>query len=228
MCTSYGLYSFQTKMRVFLSFTEEGQQVFSTAEGRCSGLLKGAPVFTHHASLSTKFSSDPTVCVEVHRLSVGSVLSAPSISRMMHSLGDNAIRAQLGFLEEADAPEPAELALSLVYQKGRIKSYSFLLGGKSSSQVVPLKNLEGCCKDIDTNSFMTIAVDLAAIEFGAERKATPWKNLCIMFKDSLSGPVDFSDKFIYARWRVLESKPREGDKHPTLSLHLKRCRWKTS
>ena len=42
----------------------------------------------------------------------------------------------------------------------------------------------------------------------------------IMSKDSLSGLVDFSDKFIYARWRVLQSKPREGEKQPTLSLYL--------
>ena len=121
---------------------------------------------------------------------------------MMYSLGDNAIRAQLGFLEETDAPEPAELALSLVFRKDvSSRTVSFWVG-KSSSHVGLLENREGCCKDIDANSSMTVAVDIAAIEFGAERKATPWKKLVIMSKDSLSGLVDFSDKFIYARWRV--------------------------
>ena len=207
-------------MRVFLSFTEEGQQVFYTADGKCSGLPKGAPVYTHHASLSTKYSMDPAVCVEAHRLTPGTLLSAPAISKMMYSPGDEAIRAQLGYLDEEDAPTEAELALVLAYKNGAIKSYSFLVGGKSSSQVVPLSNLEGCCKDLEVRESVTVAVDMTAIQFGPEKKATPWKKLDIMFKDSLSGSVDFSDKFVYARWRVLESKPKEGEKQPVLSLHL--------
>lgn len=207
-------------MRIFLSFTEEGQQVFCAAEGKYSGLPKDTPVYTHHASLTTKYSTDPAVCVEAHKLPPETLLSGPAISKMMFSPGDGAIRAHLGYLDEEEAPAAAELALVLAFKNGAIKSYSFLLGGKSSSQVVPLTNLEECCEDLDVNTTVTVAVDIASIQFGSERKATAWKKMDIMFKDSLSGSVDLSDKFIYTRWRVLESKPKEGEKRPTLCLHL--------
>ena len=207
-------------MRVFLSFTKEGQQVFYTEDGKCSGLPKGAPVYTHHASLTTRYSTDPAVCVEAHRLMPETLLSGPAISKLIFSPGNDAIRAHLGYLDEVDAPIAAELALVLEFKSGVIKSYSFLLGGKASSQVVPLTSLEGCCKDLDGNANVTVAVDIASIQFGPERKATEWKKLDVMFKDSLSGPVDLSNKCIYARWRVLESKPMNGEKQPALSLHL--------
>ena len=80
-------------MRTFLSFTEDGQQVFHVEGGRCTGLMKGVPVHTHHASLSTEYTTDPSVCVEVFQLQVDTVLSDPALSRMMYSPGDNAIRA---------------------------------------------------------------------------------------------------------------------------------------
>ena len=122
-------------MRTYLSFTKDGQQVFHEEGGKCTGLMKGVPVHTHHASLTTEYTSDPAVVVEVFQLQVDTVLSGPALSRMMYSPGDNAIRAQLGFLDEGEAPDPAEIALVLAFQDGQLNTDSFLLGGKTSSQV---------------------------------------------------------------------------------------------
>ena len=207
-------------MRIFLSFTEDGQQVFFEERGKCSGLMRGVPVYTHHASLMTKYTTDPTVCVEVHRLPIDTILSGPSLARMTYSAGDNAIRAHLGYLDEEDAPKHAELALMLAFKEGQLNTFSFLIGGEGSSQVVPLTKLEGLCKNVDCKESVTVAVDLAAILFEPGRKATPWKKIEIMFKDSLSGSIDFSNELVYARWRILESKPKEGDRQPLLALHL--------
>ena len=71
-------------MSFFLSFTEEGNQVFSLENGRCSGLLSGAQVHTHHAALVSKYTNDPAVCIRVTRLPELTVLSAPAISRMTY------------------------------------------------------------------------------------------------------------------------------------------------
>ena len=207
-------------MSCFLSFTEEGRQVFSVEKGICSGLLKGAQVHTHHAALRSKYTVDPTVCVKVSKLPVETVLSAPAISKITYGQGDNLIRAQLGFLEESEAPSTPEVAMTIVFKEGMIKSYSFLLGGKLWSQVVPLANMEGCCDNIDTGKDVTVAVDLTGISFGPSRKATPWKRFDQLFKDSLTGNVDFSNEHIYARWRILEEQPKEGETMPGLHLHL--------
>ena len=207
-------------MSFFLSFTEEGNQVFSLENGRCSGLLSGAQVHTHHAALVSKYTNDPAVCIRVTRLPVETVLSAPAISRMTYGQGDNLIRAQLGYLEENEAPSSTEVAMVIMFKDGMIKSHSFLLGGKSWSQVVPLMNLAGCCTSIDTQKSVTVAVDLTAINFGAGRKATSWKRIDELFKDSLSGDVDFSKEHLYVRWRILESQPKDDDTVPAVFLHL--------
>ena len=194
--------------------------MFALENGRCSGLLRGAQVHTHHAALVSKYTVDPAVCVKVSRLPLETVLSAPTIPRMTYGQGDNMIRAQLGYLEDDEAPGRTEVAMVIMFKDGMIKSYSFLLGGKSWSQVVPLSNLEGCCVSVDTQKSVTIAVDLTAISFGSNRKATPWKRLDEQFKDSLSGDFDFSKEHVYVRWRILESGPKDGETSPALCLHL--------
>ena len=124
------------------------------------------------------------------------------------------------FLEEEEASVPAEVALVLGFKEGQLNTESFILGGKASSQVVPLEKLEGVCKNVDCRESVTVAVDLSATLFDPGRKATSWKKLEIMFKDSLSGSVDFSKEFVHARWRLLELKPKEGERRPSLALHL--------
>jgi len=124
----------------------------------------------------------------------------------MYSPGDNTIRAQLGFLEEDEASISAEVALVLCFKEGQLNTDSFLLGGKASSQVVPLEKLEGVCKNVDFRESVTVAVDLSAILFDLGRKATSWKKLEIMFKESLSGSVDFSKEVCVCKVEIVRVK----------------------
>ena len=81
----------------FLSLTLEGKQTFLTQEGEASGLVKNAPIYTHHSNLSSEFTIDPGEVVTVNRLPVSSMLSDPAIAKLIFTEGDEAIRAQLSW-----------------------------------------------------------------------------------------------------------------------------------
>ena len=199
-------------LKFILSLTAEGKQTFLTQEGEASGLLQNAPVYTHHASLSSGYTMDPCEVVIVNRLPANSMLSDPAIVRMIFPAGDEAIRAQLGYLDMEVAPEEPELAMVVGFCKGKIKRHGFLVGGKSVSLKISLSSLEGLCNDIDTASEITLGVDFTSIQFPLGRKATQWRKIEELFKDSSFGTVDFSKTFVYARWRVLELKINGKDK----------------
>ena len=190
----------------FLSLTSEGKQTFLTQEGEASGLVKNAPVYTHHSNLSSGFTMDPGEVVNVNRLPVSAMLSDPAIAKLICTEGDEAIRAQLGYLDMDVAPESPELAMVIGFFKGKIKRHSFLVGGKPRSVNISLSSLVGLCNGIDSTSELTTGLDFTSIQFPPERKATPWRKIEEMFKDSCFGTVDFSKTFVYTRWRVLDMK----------------------
>ena len=203
-------------MKFFLSLTSEGRQAFSVQNGKCSGLMAGGQVITHHSSFHSGFTLYPAVVVEVNRLPVNSVLSKPAITKMLYPEGDNAIKAELGWLDEDVSPDQAELAMVIGFKNASIKCHSFLVGGKSRSVKVPLKKLEGgLCKSVNTN------VDFTLIEFPSMKKATEWRKIEEMFKDSLSNCGQFAKENVYARWRILEASSAEaGGQEGVLALHL--------
>ena len=206
-------------MNFFLSLTGDGKQLFLTQEGTCSGLLKDAPVYTHHSALSSGYTMKATDIVRVNRLPVGAMLSDPTISKMIFADGDEAIRAQLGYLDSEVAPVDPELAVVIEFGKGKIKKHSFLVGGKPRDVMVPLANLEGLCIGIDTSSHIALGLDFTAIQFAQGKKATEWRKLDEMFKDAAFCKEDFSKTNLYTRWRVLESAG-EGEEREKLKLVL--------
>ena len=122
---------------------------------------------------------------------MSSVLSNPAIARMIFPEGEEAIRAQLGYLDMEVAPVDPEVAIVIGFYKGNIKRHGFLVGGKSKSVKVPLSNLEGLCNGIDTSAEWTLGIDFTSIQFPLGRKATQWRKIEEMFKDTAFGPVDF-------------------------------------
>jgi energy-converting hydrogenase Eha subunit A len=78
--------------RFFLSFNTAGRQQFSTQNGQASGLIAGAPVITHHASLRSSFTMDTYVTVPVEQLPVTSILSAKMIGSWVVPDADDALR----------------------------------------------------------------------------------------------------------------------------------------
>ena len=207
-------------MKFFLSYSENGRQVFFVEDGKCTDLLRGAKVFTHHSAVFSKYTMDPHQVVEVSRLPAETILSDPGIERMLFREGDNAIRAQLGYLDGEDAPSIPEVALVMSFKEGKINSHSLLVGGRPVSIEVPLNKLEGLCKGLDTSQTVSLGLDIASISFAQGRKATEWKRIEEMFKDCLSGSDKFSDSFIYARWRILEAPLPADGAQGLLSLHL--------
>ena len=206
-------------MAFFLSFTVDGKQVFRTKEGVASGLMKGAPVITHNSALMSGFTTDPNAVVEVSRLSLDTLLSDVAIAKMIQKEGNEAIKARLGWLDEEEAPVQPELAMVITLKEGKIKSHSFLIGGKSKSFTVGLEKLEGICNGIDTSKSIQLAVDFTAVQFAPGTKVTDWRKVEEMFKDCMSSPVTFAKNHIYARWRILEvESPEEGEKG--LCLHF--------
>jgi len=199
-------------MKYFLSFTEDGKQVFHTKDGKTSGLMTGAPVITHNSAILSGFTTDPNVVVEVSRLPLDTLLSEVAISKMIYKDGNEAIKARLGWLDEQDAPVEPELAMVIVLKEGKIKSHSFLVGGKSQSFTVGLEKLEGVCSSIDTSKTIQLAVDFTAVQFAPGTKVTEWRKVDEMFKDCLTSPVKFAKCHVYARRRILEVEPTEdGD-----------------
>ena len=178
-------------MKFFLSFTVEGKQVFLTKDGKASGLLKGGQVITHNSALMSGFTSDPNAVVEVTRLPLETLLSDGAIARMIQQDGDEAIRARLGWLDEQEAPAQPELAMVIVLKEGKIKSHSFLVGGKAQSFSVKLENLEGVCEGLDWSKSIQLAVDFTAVQFAPGSKVTEWRKVEDMFKDCMSSPVNF-------------------------------------
>ena len=100
----------------FLSYSQEGKQVFSREDGVCSDLLKDARVFTHHSAVFSKYTMEPTQVVEVSRLLSETILSDPALSRLMLKEGDNANRAKLGYLDGDEAPENPEVAMVIAFK----------------------------------------------------------------------------------------------------------------
>ena len=208
-------------MKFFLSLNSEGRQVYSVENGRCSNLLKDARVFTHHSSFGSKYTMDASVIVEVHRLPLETMLSGPAIAKMFYPEGDNIIRAELGWLDAEVAPDDVELAMLIMFKDSRIKSHSFLVGGKPKSFQLELTHLDGeFFKYLDITKKYTVGVDFSAIQFPAMRKATEWRKIEEMFKDSFSGCSDFANEFTYARWRILEYKSESSQAGVSLSLCL--------
>lgn len=201
-------------MKFFLSLTGEGKQTFSVQNGKCSGLMTGGQVITHHSSLHSCYTTDPTVVVEVNRLPVFSMLSKPAITKMLYPEGDDAIKAELGWLDEDVSPDQAELAMVIGFKNASIKFHSFLVGGKMRSVKVPLEDLVGLCKSVDPKQTLTLGVDFSLIQFPPMKKATEWRRIEEMFKDSLSNCGQFAMENVYARWRILE------DQESMVALHL--------
>ena len=158
--------------------------------------------------------------VEVSRLPAETILSDPALARMTFKEGSNAIRAKLGYLDGEDAPENPEVAMIIAFKEGKINAHSYIIGGRAMSLKIPLEKLKGCCTDIDTNQSITLGVDFASIQFDQGRKVTEWKRMEVMFKDCMSGSVDFSKVFIYARWRILEASPVGDSAQGVTALHL--------
>ena len=173
----------------------------------------------HHSALSSGYTMKATDIVRVNRLPVGAMLSDPTISKMIFADGDEAIRAQLGYLDSEVAPVDPELAVVIEFGKGKIKKHSFLVGGKPRDVMVPLANLEGLCIGIDTSSHIALGLDFTAIQFAQGKKATEWRKLDEMFKDAAFCKEDFSKTNLYTRWRVLESAG-EGEEREKLKLVL--------
>jgi len=107
---------------------------------------------THHSALSSEYTMKANEVVRVNRFPVGAMLSDPNIAKMIFADGDEAIRAQLGFLDCDVAPSDPELVMVIGFGKEKIKKHSFLVGGKSRDVAVSLSNLEGLCRGIDTSS----------------------------------------------------------------------------
>ena len=206
-------------MSFFLSLTTDGKQRFYVKDGVCSGLLKNAPVITHHSNLSSDFTSNPMEVVQVNRLPASTMLSEPAVEKTIFPDGDEAIRAQLGYLDNEVAPKNPELALVIGFSKGKIKRHSFLLGGKSAEVSIPLASLEGLGTGIDTSKQIALGLDFTAIQFSPGRKATEWMKIGEMFKDSAFGADEFAHLNLYTRWRVLEvDGGREGQARLFLAL----------
>ena len=209
-------------MKFFLSLTGEGRQTFMVHSGKCSGLMKGTQVVTHHSSFHSSYTDDPAIVVEVNRLPVNSMLSKPAITKMLYPEGDNAIRAELGWLDEEVSPEQAELAMVIGFKNASIKFHSFLVGGKARNVKVPLKKLDGgLCRTVDPNETLVLGVDFTMIQFPSMKKATEWRRIEEMFKDSLSNCGQFAKENVYARWRILEVLCVEsGTQGSEIALHL--------
>ena len=186
-------------MKFFLSFTVDGKQVFLTKDGRASGLMAGAPVITHNSALMSGFTLDPSAIIEVSRLPLETMLSDVAIARMIHNDGNEAIKARLGWLDEEDAPKQPELAMVIVFKEGKIKSHSFLIGGKAKNFTVELDKLEGVCEGLDSSKSIQLAVDFTAVQFAPGAKVTEWKKVEELFKDCMSSPVNFGKMHVYAR-----------------------------
>lgn len=206
-------------MNFFLSFTEDGKQIFQTKDGRASGLLRGAHVITHNSALMSGFTTDSNAIVEVSRLPLETLLSDIAIAKMIQKEGNEAIKARLGWLDEEEAPAKPELAMVITLKEGKIKSHSFLIGGKSQTFTVGLGKLEGVCKGLDYNKNIQLAVDFTAVQFAPGTKVTEWRKVEDMFKDCMSSPVNFAKNHVYARWRILEEEPFE-ESNSNLCLHF--------
>ena len=208
-------------MKFFLSLNSDGRQAFSVEGGKCTNLLKDAQVFTHHSSFTSKYTMDPSVIVEVNRLPLESLLSSPAIAKMSYPEGDNLIRAELGWLDLEVAPEEAELAMVIMFKENKIKAHSFLVGGKPNSYQIQLAHLDAkFFKNLDVTKKYTVGVDFSSIQFPSMRKATEWRKIEEMLKDSFTGCSDFANENVYARWRILEERSGSSDESVILSLCL--------
>ena len=208
-------------MKFFLSLNNEGRQVFSVENGICSNLATGSQDFTHHKSFGSKYTMDTAAIVEVNRLPLDTLLSGPAIAKMSYPEGDNIIRAELGWLDMEVAPDDVELAMVIVFKENRIRSHSFLIGSKPKSYSINLSELdEEMFNNIDISKKYTVGVDFSTVLFPPMRKATEWKKIEEMLKDSFSGCTDFAKENVYARWRVLECKSETSQIGTVLTLRL--------
>ena len=108
----------------------------------------------------------------------------------------------------------------LAFKDGKIKTHSYLLGGRHVSLKVPLGKLDGCYENIDMNQSLTLGLDFASVQFSPGRKTTDWKRIEVMFKDCMTSSIQFTKLFIYARWRILEAPPAGDGSQGSVSLHL--------
>ena len=112
----------------------------------------------------------------------------------------------------------------LVFKFGLLKSHRFLLGGKTKEITIPASVVQGLGKEFSTvDKSITVSMSCAAIALPPGRKATPWKRVEEMFKDSMATSeikLDWEKINLYTRWRILELPPRNSEEHPTLILSL--------
>ena len=192
-------------MAFFLSLTADGKQVFSKAEGKCSGLLDGATVITHHSTVASKFTTDPSSVVVVHQLPVTSVLSRSALDKMkVDDMNSDLIRAEFGWLDEDEAPDCAEVALIIGFKGGQLRIHNFIVGGKSKQISVPLEILGDLVGEEVSKKKIKFRLDLTSMTFAPRAKATQWSRIEEIFKDSLTSDVNFAQENLYVRWRILE------------------------
>ena len=110
----------------------------------------------------------------------------------------------------------------LTFQDGGLKGHSLLLGGKSRDIVIDIKRLGDMTDNVSFGDNAKVSVVFESIIFPPGTKATPWKKIEEMFKNSLTGGKprpDWGKANVYARWRILELAPEEGGA-PRLTLCL--------
>ena len=110
----------------------------------------------------------------------------------------------------------------LTFQDGGLKGHSLLLGGKSRDIVINIKRSGDMTDNVCFGDNAKVSVVFESIIFPPGTKATPWKKIEEMFKNSLTGGKprpDWGKANVYARWRILELAPEEGGA-PRLTLCL--------
>ena len=107
------------------------------------------------------------------------------------------------------------------FKNATIRFHSFLVGGKAKEVMVPLKNLDGgLCNSVNPKESLALRVDYTMIQFPPMKKATEWRRIEEMFKDSLSNCGQFAKENVYARWRILEARCDEAEAGHKLKLNL--------
>ena len=111
----------------------------------------------------------------------------------------------------------------IVFKSGLLKSHRFLLGCKTKEISISANVLQGLGKEFaDVDKPITISMSCSGLAMPPGRKATPWKRLEEMFKDSMAkgNMLDWSKVNLYARWRILEHPPKNSEDSPTICLSL--------
>ena len=126
-------------------------------------------------------------------------------------------------MDEEEAPEEPKVAMVMVFKRGLLKSHRFLLGGRTKEITIPASIVQGLGKDFATvDKSIIISMNCTGLALPPGRKATSWKRMEEMFKDSMApnDNLDWAKMNLYTRWRILELPPQNSEDPPTLSLNL--------